>query len=220
MIHEEAAGENQSVWLEFVPARPLDGSEALRGTDKRVIDFWRWAASDLRMNTIRPMLAEHLVALAMRDPAPLRVEWAPHDVVSAEGITIEVKSSGYCQSWRQRRLSALSFGRLSGLPTSDDGAVVTGTSRELRADVFVFAVQTCREPLRYDPLDLAQWEFRVVPAAVLRSHGARSIGYGTVLRFAPTAVAWEDLRAAVLQAAGRHADPAVQPRSVEAPTAP
>src|SRR5947209_5173918 len=104
------------------------------------------------MNTIRPMLAEYLVALAMRDPAPLRVEWAPHDIRSPEGITIEVKSSGYCQSWRQRRLSVISFGRLTGLPLSDDGGEIVGNTRELRADVFVFAIHTCREPLLYDPL--------------------------------------------------------------------
>ena len=143
-----------------------------------------------------PMLAEYLVALAMHDPAPLRIEWAPHDVLSPEGINIEVKSSSYCQSWRQHKLSALSFGRLSGLPLSDDGSEFLGTERELRADVFVFAIQICREPMEYDALDLSPWEFRVVPAAVLRAHGARSISYAAVLRFAPQAVAWDGLRAA------------------------
>ncbi|MDB5058139.1 MAG: hypothetical protein JWO59_1611 [Chloroflexi bacterium] len=188
-------------WLDFLPVQKLHGAEDLPGTGKQVIDFWRWALSDLRMNTIRPILAEYLVALAMRDPAPFRVEWAPHDVRSAEGITIEVKSSGYCQSWRQRKLSAISFGRLSGLPLSDDGAEFLGSEREIRANIFVFAVQICKDPLSYNALDLSQWEFRVLQASVLRAHGARSIGYATVLRHAPVAVTWQDLRATVLDAA-------------------
>jgi hypothetical protein len=190
--------------LEFLQAQPLDGSEDLQGTGKHVVDFWRWAFSDLRMNTIRPLLAEYLVALAMRDPAPLRIEWAPSDVCSPEGIKVEVKSSGYCQSWLQPKLSTIRFDRLSGLPMSADGSSFTGTKREWRADVYVFAIQTCQEPLCYDPLDLTQWQFRVVPASILRAAGLRSVGLAGVMRHAPEQVAWGGLRAAVLEAATRN----------------
>ena len=39
-----------------------------------------------------------------------------------------------------------------------------GDDREVRADVFVFAIQNCREPASYDALDIRQWRFHVVPA--------------------------------------------------------
>jgi hypothetical protein len=39
---------------------------------------------------------------------------------------------------------------------------------EVRADVFVFSVQTCKDPQRYDALDLSQWEFYVVAAERVR----------------------------------------------------
>jgi hypothetical protein len=41
--------------------------------------------------------------------------------------------------------------------------------------VFVFAVQTCREPAAYDPLDDSQWEFYVVPSHQLRECGYKSV---------------------------------------------
>lgn len=43
----------------------LDGSEQFAGVDASVLDFWRFAMSDLRMNNVRGYLAEFLVARAV-----------------------------------------------------------------------------------------------------------------------------------------------------------
>ena len=51
--------------------RLLAGDEPIVGTSAVVRDFWAWALSDLRANTVRPMLAEFLVAQA-RAPQPSR----------------------------------------------------------------------------------------------------------------------------------------------------
>ena len=40
---------------------PLTGSECFSNGDT-VLDFWRWAMGDLRMNNARGYLAEYLVA--------------------------------------------------------------------------------------------------------------------------------------------------------------
>ena len=40
-----------------------------------MLDFWRWALGDLRMNTARGYLVEYLVAQALEDETPVRVEW-------------------------------------------------------------------------------------------------------------------------------------------------
>lgn len=57
---------------------PLSGDEQLG--PKKVLDFWRWALGDLRMNNLRGFLKEWLVAQAVGDTSPFRVEWGPWDV--------------------------------------------------------------------------------------------------------------------------------------------
>jgi hypothetical protein len=50
----------------------------------------------------------------------------------------------------------------------------------------VFSVQTCKDPQRYDALDLSQWEFYVVAAERVRLQeheyrlGAQTCGPGAV----------------------------------------
>ena len=46
--------------LQPPPTRLLLGDEQIVGTPATVRDFWAWALSDLRTNTVRPMLAEFL----------------------------------------------------------------------------------------------------------------------------------------------------------------
>ncbi len=47
----------------------------------------------------------------------------------------------------------------SGAGVREAGKVEFGAEPEVRADVFVFSVQTCKDPQRYDVLDLSQSEF-------------------------------------------------------------
>jgi len=142
-----------------------------------VADFWRWALGDLRMNTIRGFLAEFFVAQAVGATAPHRVEWAPFDVESGEGIRLEVKATGYLQSWSQPRPSrpVYSFAAAYAASMWDEAL---GENVEVdpasRVDAWVFALQTCRDHAAYQPLDLEQWEFRVVPHRQLIASGQKS----------------------------------------------
>ncbi len=174
-----AGGEG---WIEPTPVVPLSGEERFSETDATVADFWRWGFSDLRENILRGVMAEFLVARALGTRQSTRAAWDNYDVLSPTGIRVEVKSSAYLQSWSQRRLSSLRFSGLSGLTWEPKQG--WGGEREYRADVFVFAVQTCREPEHYDPLDTGQWEFYAVPARTLREYGARSVGLGFLDRVA------------------------------------
>ncbi|MBS1842946.1 MAG: hypothetical protein JST53_00885 [Actinobacteria bacterium] len=162
-------------WLRPSPPACLNGSESFRGGGSTVGDFWAWAFSDLRDNTIRGALAEFIVAKAVGDERPLRIGWDNYDVVSPEGTTIEVKCSAYLQSWAQRRHSDLSFGRMSAREF-DASTNSYSEDRRVRADVFVFAVQSQRDPEAYDPLDLSHWQFWAVTGAVVRERAARSVG--------------------------------------------
>ena len=99
-------------------------------------------------------------------------------------VKVEVKSSAYLQSWNQTPVSKIVFSGLTGRSWSDE----TGRSdeREFRADVYVFAIQTCQEPDQYDALDLSHWEFRVVGKNALHERGLRSITKGQLERLSPS----------------------------------
>jgi len=181
------------------PARPLTGQERFSSDSSSVLDFWRWAFSDLRTNIVRGVLAEYLVARAVGDPSPLREAWDNWDVTTATGIKVEVKSSAYLQSWNQRKLSAITFSGLTGREWSAQTNELAA-DRTLRADVYVFAVHTCREPDQYDPLKIDDWEFRVMSATQLAEHGYRSVTLAFLDRHAPTAFSLNDLAAAVERA--------------------
>lgn len=59
---------------------------------------------------MRGVLAEFIVAQALRiDMTVGREEWAAYDLHTADGVTVEVKSAAYVQSWAQRRPSSILF---------------------------------------------------------------------------------------------------------------
>jgi hypothetical protein len=189
-------------WLRPTPPEPLAGDERFAGVGVSVTEFWRWAFSDLRENTTRGILAEFLVAHAVGAAGRLRKSWENYDLLTPTGVRVEVKSSGYLQSWPQARLSRIGFGKLAGL-TWDENAGEWGVRRDVRADVFVFAIQTCTDPASYDGLDVAQWQFYVVPAAAIRGAGYRSAGVEFVRTHATAGPITYDELAQAIEAAGR-----------------
>lgn len=188
-----------SAWLVPKPVLPLTGEEHFSDRSSSVLDFWRWAFSDLRTNIVRGVLAEYLLARAVGDPSPLREAWDNWDVTTATGIKVEVKSSAYLQSWNQRKLSSIVFSGLTGREWSAETNELAA-DRSLRAQVYVFAVHTCREPDQYDPLKIEDWEFRVMSATQLAEHGYRSVTLGFLDRHAPTVYRLNELRQAVERA--------------------
>lgn len=165
----------------------------------------RWGFSDLRLNIVRGVLAELLVAKAVGSTEVPKEEWGNFDVRTPTGVRVEVKASAYWQSWAQRGPSKTIFSGLTGRSWSEDGSY--SETREVRADVFVFALQACRDRERYDPLDAGQWEFRVLPARVIREAGTRSIGVAFLDRHGACPAPWSELAAAI-DAAFELEDPA------------
>lgn len=68
-----------------------------------------WAFSDLVSNTERGKLAEYIVATAMGCDEGTSPTWGSFDLLSPEGIKIEVKASAYIQSWEQKSFSRIEF---------------------------------------------------------------------------------------------------------------
>jgi hypothetical protein len=72
---------------------------------------------------------------------------------------------------------------------------------QVRAEVFVFALQCQREPDQYDMLDLAHWEFWVTAGSAIRTHLGKSVGIEWVRRHATGPVNHQHLAAAIHEAA-------------------
>src|ERR1700712_5590253 len=98
-------------WIQPPSPMLLTGDEPISGAQGSVKDFWAWAMSNLRANTVRSMFAEYLVATAVGAPTPVRVEWDSFDVLIPQG-RIEVKCSAYLQAWEQAKPSETSFSGL------------------------------------------------------------------------------------------------------------
>lgn len=170
---------------------PLRGDEPITGlTDTAVVDFWRFAMPDLKVNNTRGLFAEFLVHQAVGSTQP-RVEWASHDVETSDGLRIEVKAGGYLQAWEQHRHSEIRFGGLR----ARTWAPATGYADEksYNADVYVFAVQTAHEHADYDPLDTTQWEFYVLPRPKLEHLNVDSLGLTSVRAAAGEPTLFPDL---------------------------
>ncbi|MFB9311647.1 hypothetical protein [Nocardioides plantarum] len=134
-------------------AAGLSGTESFDGLDASILDFWRYAMSDLRTNNVRGYLAEFLVARAVESRGA-RVEWDPWDVTAPDGTTIEVKSSGFLQSWAQKKLSTPTF-RVAPAYGWDAATNARSSERQYHADVYVFCLHTARTHDDYDPFSVA-----------------------------------------------------------------
>jgi hypothetical protein len=122
-------------------------------------------AGDLRDNTLRGEFAEWLVGLLLGIDMGVRIGWDAVDH-RHNGVTIEVKSSAHIQGWGQRALSRIHFGALIKQPW-DSVSGAFAEQPQLNADWYVFALETCKDGPAYNPLDLSQWEFYVVPRSAL-----------------------------------------------------
>jgi len=176
----------------------LQGQEVLpKGT---VLDFWRWALGDLRMNTARGYLIEYLVARALGDQSSLRVEWGPYDVAAADGTLVEVKTAGYLQSWATRKPSTPSWTFKSvaaGKVWSEELGDYLPVEPAARVHVWVFALQTCQDTGAYDPLSVDQWEFRVMPHRELLATGQQSARLSFFDRLGVSPVPYSEIASAV-----------------------
>lgn len=202
--------ESSPTSLGALPRERRNGSEAFQhaGTELRfnLLSFWQWSASDLVSNTMRGVLAEYLVAQALAAAQGIREEWASYDLRTPEGITVEVKSAAYIQSWHQERLSRISF--LCPKTRAWDphtGAYEAEPRRQ--AQVYVFALLAHQNQATLDPLNVDQWEFYVVPTAVLdaRERSQHSITLPSLKALHGDPLGFAGIAEAVARAAGEGA---------------
>ncbi|MGX8700619.1 hypothetical protein [Caproiciproducens sp.] len=169
------------------------------GCSAHLVDFWRWAYSDLMGNTERGKLAEYIVSLAMHCADGVSKGWRAFDVLSPEGIKIEVKTSAYLQSWAQKKISDIRFSVRETLAW--DSATNAYAEIAMRqADVYVFCVENCKEQKAVNPLDLAQWDFYPIATGILDTavSNQKSIGLNALLALGAKKCSFAKLRDIVI----------------------
>jgi len=170
-----------------------------------VQDFWQWYVSDLVSNATRGVLAEFLVASALGlATGRTRTEWDPYDLLTEQGIRVEVKSAAYLQSWSHARLSTVQFGIR---PSRALDASTNQYAQELKrqADVYVFCLLHHQDKQTVDPLNVTQWTFYVVAASVLdaRFPLQKTITLSSLLALKPSQAVFGELAQMVTSAAGK-----------------
>ena len=135
-------------------------------TISSLLDFWQWAYSDLIGNTERGAIAEYLVAHALGVDEKTRINWDRYDILSSKGIKIEVKASGYIQTWRQEKLSSIIFG-IQKTHGWDAASSKYDEDLKRQADVYVFCLLKHTDQRTINPLNLSQWVFYLVKTQVL-----------------------------------------------------
>lgn len=171
---------------------PFHNQGDLIGFD--LLSFWQWSNSELVGNALRGILAEYLVASDIGDVTELRQEWDSYDLVTKEGIKIEVKSSAYIQSWMQDKLSNISFGIQPTFGIDPKTGKRTDIKKR-QADFYVFCVLANKEQDSIDPKDVSQWEFYVLPTSVLdrKVPKQKKIALSSLKRLNPTKVKYGEI---------------------------
>jgi len=139
---------------DVMPEQSKEGERTSTG-DMQISDFnafYRWNSGHLLENRTRGAFAEWLVHRALNINSEFREEWAPVDA-TYKGITIEIKSAAYEQSWPQERPSSIVF-----------------SMRQKVSDVYVFCLMRGKTPE-----DLDHWDFWVVPTEALTDQHSISL---------------------------------------------
>tara|TARA_Y100001935_G_C17080298_1_gene395987 strand:- start:74 stop:667 length:594 start_codon:yes stop_codon:yes gene_type:complete len=142
-----------------------------------ITDFWQWNQSNLLENRTRGILAEYLVMKALSLQSHSRKEWENWDLITSEGVKIEIKSASYIQSWRQSNYSNITFNIRETKRFNPDTNTYAGTLGR-HSDVYIFCLLHCKDQSSIDPMDLNQWSFFIIPTAVLNQNlgGQKTIG--------------------------------------------
>jgi hypothetical protein len=148
-----------------------------------LLDFWSWAFSDVLTNTIRGMVAEFIIATALRlDIKEPRDGWSKFDL-QYKNYGIEVKSASYHQRWYQENLSTISF----NIPKRRGWDVNTNkldTVSRRQADIYVLSLLAEKDRDKVNPLNIDQWQFWVVDKSFFdnRTRSQHSITYNSLLK--------------------------------------
>ena len=131
-------------------------------------EFWKWFRPSLAENWMRGVVGEYWVAKAIGLTNEIRKGWGSWDLETTDGIRIEVKTTGYRQSWHKPsdKMAVPKF-VVPKVRVKIDETRNLKSGRYRPAHVYVLCFHKERETDKLVPLDTSQWEFYVVPTKVL-----------------------------------------------------
>lgn len=138
-----------------------------------MLDFWKWAYSNLILNVSRGTLAEFIVKSALdyngfSMNSETKTGFEPFDL---EGPIIpslnrpsrlEVKSAAYVQLWDIKHPERASFSIAPAKMPDETGDYPDNASKQRNNDIYVFTLYTATDRRR-NILDLSWWQFYVLP---------------------------------------------------------
>lgn len=135
-----------------------------------IMDFWRWAFSDLLNNTQRGIMAEFLVYSSLNQitlsDMQMRENWLPFDMTSPSGRKIEVKSASYIQTWTPENIFSQIRFDIGKKLAWDNVTATSATVAKRNCDLYVFCLFTAKTK-NVSLLDLDYWDFYVLPTSLL-----------------------------------------------------
>ena len=143
-----------------------NGKESFKGIkDATLIDFWQWTYSDLQWNQNRDELSQFFVANALELTKIPKIKWQGCELRYRKK-KIAIKTSGYIQSWQQKKPTRILFdiAPKKGITAKQADSL---TFRNREAELYIFALFTQKDVKKIDCLDLEQWKFYIVRTAVL-----------------------------------------------------
>ncbi len=167
-----------------------------------LFNFWQWSTSDLVNNATRGILAEFIFASALGLAEIYRVEWNAFDLITDDGIKVEVKSAAYLQSWEHAKLSNIQFG-IRPTKLLESGSETQQAKRQ--ADIYVFCLLRHQDKETLDPLNLDQWHFYILNSDVLNDMfpTQKSIGLSSLLKAKPLEAGYNELKYCIEKSASK-----------------
>lgn len=158
------------------------------------LHFWQWSSSELLENALRGKLAEFIVASSIDALKKPREEWDAYDLITKDGLKIEIKSSSYLQSWDQTKLSKIIFGIQPTVAWEKNNKLSSKVKRQ--ADIYIFCVLAHKDKETVNPLNLSQWDFYILDTKVLNEKvpTQKTITLSSLLSLNPINVKYDGLK--------------------------
>lgn len=142
-----------------------------------VLDFWKWAYSNLLHNMQRGTFAEFIVKSALdmngiHENNAKNTGLEPYDIDGPwikslnRASHIEVKSAASVQLWDIKHPDRLSFSIAPAKVPDETGDYPRLAKKQRNSDMYIFTVYTATDRSR-NILDLSWWEFYVCPTSIL-----------------------------------------------------
>lgn len=184
--------------LKEIITQPKSGEERFKydkdNLEFKLNDFWKWNQSNLIENRTRGVLAEFIVKQALNISNNTRIEWDSYDLITKDGLKIEVKSAAYIQSWEQKKYSSISFGIA---PTKGEPINPLYDSKYRRwSELYIFCLLENKDQKTINPLDLDQWVFYVLKTEILNEKvpNQKTIGLNSLLKLKPKKCSYNELK--------------------------